>query len=138
MLSALSNLSITYPSVPLVFLVVISFAIRWFSVPADRKRTEWAIVISSLSLPLTALAEAAANCLSRLTPDKYDQYVYLFDAHLGQPSFAFGRAVFGSKALFELVSISYGLLSSIMVSVSASIFGCVRSPKRSEWQRLFF
>jgi hypothetical protein len=93
-----------------------SLAIRWFSVPADRKRTEWAIVISSLCLPLDALAQIAANYLSWLTPNKYDQYVYLFDAHLGHPSFALGRAVFGSRALFALVSISYGLLPVMMVA----------------------
>jgi hypothetical protein len=117
MLNALSNLFIAYPSVPCVFMAVLALAVRWFSVPADRKKTEWALIISSLSLPLAASAEAAANYLSRLTPGKYDQYVYLFDAHLGQPSFALGQAIMGSKALFILASISYGLLPVIMVAI---------------------
>jgi PAP2 superfamily len=96
-------------------------AVRWFFVPSDRKRTEWMLVIASVAIPVNALAEWAASSLSRLRPLKYDQFIYVFDAFLGQPSFALGRIVEHHMPLKILVSVSYGVLS-VMIPLTFAAY----------------
>ena len=115
------NFLIAYPSVPCVFVLVIAMAVRWFAVPSDQKRTEWMLVVTTLALPVNALAEWCANQLDRIRPLKYDLYVYRIDALLGQPSFAIGRVVEHHTSLKILVSVSYGLLA-IMIPLTFAAY----------------
>jgi PAP2 superfamily len=115
------NFLIVYPAVPCIFFLVIAMAVRWFLLPSDRKRTEWMLVIASVALPVNALAEWAASSLSTLRPLKYDQFIYRFDALLGQPSFALGRLVEHHLSLKILVSVSYGMLS-VMIPLTFAAY----------------
>jgi hypothetical protein len=87
------NFLITYPSIVCIFFLILGMAARWFTVPPDRKRTEWMIAASSLVIPAGAVAGSAAFYISRWRPFKYDQFVYKLDALMGQPSFVLGRLV---------------------------------------------
>ena len=111
---------INYPAVPVVLLLVLFFAARWFMVPDDLKRTEWVLVASALTIPASALAQATANSLSRFRPLKYDQFVYRFDDLLGQPSFILGRIAEHHVGFKVLISVSYGLLPVMIVATFAT------------------
>jgi hypothetical protein len=73
------------------------------------------LAISALAIPLTAVVRWVADSLSPLRPLKYDQFVYRFDALLGQPSFALGAAVYRSPLLMDLVGIAYDMMTAMMV-----------------------
>jgi hypothetical protein len=64
-----------------------------------------------------AAAVAVVNYISVLRPLKYDLYIYRVDAVFGEPSFFLGRVVQRSRALQDLVSISYGMLTMVFVGV---------------------
>ena len=114
------NFLINYPAVPVVLLLVLFFAARWFMVPRDLRRTEWMLVACALTLPASGLAEAAANVLSRFRPLKYDQFVYRLDDLLGQPSFILGRLAEHHMGLKVLISVTYGLLPVMIVATFAT------------------
>lgn len=110
---------ITYPAVPVVLLLILFLAARWFTVPRDLRRTEWMLVACTLTIPASALAQATADALSRFRPLKYDQFVYHLDSFLGQPSFVLGRIIERHAEFKALVSVSYGLLPVMIVATFA-------------------
>lgn len=113
------NFLLNYPSVALAFVVILSCAARWFLVAADRKRTEWLLAVACLSIPLFATAEAIANFISRFRPLKLDEFIYVIDRSFGQPSFVLGRLVVHHVTLHAIVSVTYGLLPIMLVTVFA-------------------
>jgi PAP2 superfamily protein len=111
----LINLFVVYPSIPLLFVASISMGLRWALIPGDRRRSEWMLVISSLGISLASFSAWVVESLIQLRRMKCDEFIYRIDSVFGQPSFFLGKIVFSSQALIELVSVSYGLLSAMMV-----------------------
>lgn len=72
------------------------------------------MVISLATMPLSALSIWVADHISELTPLKYDQFVFRFDALLGQPSFVLGSLVFRSQTLQTIATISYGMMPAMV------------------------
>jgi hypothetical protein len=115
---------ITYPSVILTLVLILWLTARWSLAPSDRKRTEWMLVVAALAVPADGIAQGLANSLSCLRLLKYDEFVYNFDALLGQPSFVLGRLVEHHTLLMIIVSVSYGLLPmAILGTFAAYLWG---------------
>jgi hypothetical protein len=119
-MKALLTLLIVYPEWVLIPVLAPMLVLRWFVVPADRNRTEWLLVIATLSLPANLLAKAAADGLSYLRPLKDDLFIYRIDAFFGQPSFQLGQIVASRLWLKILVSTSYGFLPLAIVGTLAA------------------
>lgn len=107
--------AVIYPEVPIALLLVLFASARWFTVSADRERTEWLLAMSALAIPATMLAEGAAKWLSRLRPLKYDLYIYRIDSIFGQPSFRLGSIAYRHLWIQAVMSATYGFLSVAIV-----------------------
>ncbi len=105
-------------------------AARWFTVPSDRKRTEWMIVASSLVVPAGWVAGSVANYISRWRPFKYDQFVYKLDALIGEPSFVLGRLAAQSRNLTVLLDVSYDSLTTATLLTFAAYLGFAPKKRR--------
>jgi hypothetical protein len=116
----MANFLVVYPGMVAVFVLTILLMIRWLRLPADRKHTEWLLVVTLLVEPAGMLCQATANGISVLEPMKYDLYIYRIDEALGFHSFWLGEAVAHLPSLRVLVSVSYGLLAVAMLSVFAA------------------
>src|SRR5258708_4237367 len=114
------NFLITYPSIVCIFFLVVGMAVRWFTVPSDRKRTEWMLTTSCLVIPVSAVGASVVVYISRWRPLKYDQFVYKLDAFIGQPSFVLGRLAAHSHSLNVLLNVSYDLLPAITLLTFAA------------------
>ena len=105
---------ILYPSISWALVSFFVLLVRWFIRPRDRKRTEWMLAVTVVTIPAATIAWHFADFLSRLTPNKYDQFIYRFDTFLGQPSFLLGGLVHHSRLMFELAWVSYNLMPAMM------------------------
>lgn len=126
------NFLITYPSVAIAFLFVFVFIGRWNLVPADRRRSEYLLVMTLFSVIAGSVAQAIANNLTYLRPLKYDLYIYQIDKVFGEPSFILGRLVSDHIWLQYLVGFSYGIIPMMMLGVFAAYL-YFRS-EREAWQ----
>lgn len=115
MLHALLVFFVAYSEILIVFALIAFLVCRWFLAPGDRERTEWALAASALAVPATMLAGGIAISLSRIRPLKYDLYVYSISSLFGGPSFVAGRLAERHLWLHDLIGVSYGLLSVMMV-----------------------
>lgn len=109
--------AIMYPSVLTGFLLVLVIAMRWCLVHADRKRSEYILLVVLFTSLLSGAAQAIANHLSAWRPMKYDLYIYRVDALFGQPSFVLGRFVDAHLWLQLILHVSYGLLPTAVSAV---------------------
>ena len=93
-------------------------AIRMILVPSDRKRCDWVLAASALSLLATFVSLGTVYFLSKLRPYKVDEYIFKIDGLLGfQPSFAIGRLLVNWNWL-KLASITaYNLLPCTVVGI---------------------
>jgi ABC-type proline/glycine betaine transport system permease subunit len=98
------------PSVAIIALLVPLFALRWFAVPADRKRTEWLLVMPVLFKLFGVFSLCISISLTHLRPLKFDLYVFQIDSFFGEPSFRLGHLVASHHWLYILVNISYQCL----------------------------
>jgi hypothetical protein len=83
--------SLSNPSGILGEVFIAMLAIRWFRVPADRRRTEFIFLAAVAVYPVSVLIQNFLEFLGRAVPVKYDFYVDRFDAQFGQPSFFLGQ-----------------------------------------------
>ena len=111
---------VAYPSVVIGAFLVVFFIARWNFVPADRKRSEYLVVITMFSVIAGSVAQAIANHLTYLRPLKYDLYIFQTDKLFGEPSFVLGQLVTKHLSLRYLVGFSYGLLPMMMLGVFAA------------------
>jgi uncharacterized membrane protein len=119
--SRLVLFAIQYPSVIGTVVFFFIAVVRWFMVPADRKRAEWLLAATCLAIPAPALCEAATTYLSRLVPFKLDQYVFRIDGLLGfQPSFVLGRLAEHHLWLEIAGQVAYGALPCAVLAVCAA------------------
>ena len=100
-------------------LVAIFSALRWFFVPADRKRAELLLIASIYLQGATYFSNWAADSLSNLRPLKYDLYVYRFDSIFGEPSFRLGQIVLPNHWLCALMQVTYTSLTAAMLGTFA-------------------
>jgi hypothetical protein len=69
-----------YPSMFVALALVLIYTGKWFTDPADRKRSELVIVAALFAPVVSATAQGIADSLSRLRRLKYDLYVHRVDA----------------------------------------------------------
>ena len=105
---------------PLLAALVVML-IRWFTTPADRKRTELLIVTYFCAAPALAFAEALlerlVSLLMRYRLERYDLYIYNFDRLLGNPSFVLGRCLASSRFLTAAAVQVYDAPTLMMVAI---------------------
>jgi hypothetical protein len=118
-MSALAFLIVS-PAVALTFPLILFCAGRWILVPADRKRCEWLLVASTLSVPAAAACDALTRWMSHLTPYKLDLYLFRVDGLFGQPSFLMGQFVARHFWLEVIANVAYGALPVAMLAVFAA------------------
>lgn len=100
--------------------------------PIGQDRTEYVLLGIIFALLTSMVAQALANWISVLRPEKYDLYVFRLDALFGQPSFRLGRLVQLHLIPRSLVSISY----EILPMMAAGVF-VLYLYRRSDEVRLF-
>jgi hypothetical protein len=113
------SLLVTYPSVAIGAFLVFFFIARWNFIPADRKRSEYLLVMTLFSVVTGGVAQGIANSLTYLRPLKYDLYIYRIDRIFGEPSFILGKIVAAQVWLQYLLVFSYGIIAMIMFGVFA-------------------
>lgn len=109
---------VAYPSVVIGTFLVMFFIARWNF--ADRKRSEYLLVMTLFSVIAGSAAQGIANHLTYLRPLKLDLYIYEIDKLFGEPSFVFGQLVAKHLSLQYLVGISYGIIPMMMLGVFAA------------------
>ena len=106
-----------------IFLVFALFvlAARWFTSPADRRRSEILLLSLLLAFPAIRFAEFLAggfvSLLASCRPQRYDLYINRFDGLFGHPSFFLGRWVASSHFLTALVAQVYEMPVTVMLAV---------------------
>jgi membrane-associated phospholipid phosphatase len=120
---------VAFPSVVIGAFLVLFFIARWNLVPADRKRSEYLLVMTMFSVIAGSVAQGIANDLTYLRPLKYDLYIYQIDRIFGEPSFVLGQLVTKHLLLQDLVGFSYGIIPMMMLGVFAAYLFF-----RSEWE----
>lgn len=100
---------------------LLAVSVRWFTAPADRRRSEILLLSLLLALPAIRLAESFAGVLLSLLaahrPQRYDLYVYRFDALFGSPSFFLGRWVATRSWWTAAITQVYGMPVAVMLAV---------------------
>jgi hypothetical protein len=115
------------PSGILVEILIGILAIRWFRVPADRRKTEFIFLGAVSACPVALFIQNFLEFLGRAVPVKYDFYVDRFDAEFGQPSFVVGQ-FFAAHHLALWGTFIYNLPFIITVAVVALYLWSGRSP----------
>jgi len=77
-----------HPSLPILCLLLIFLTWRWVTVPRDKGRVEYLLVLCMVVSPVCyLLMRKALAMLTNLCPMKYDLYAYEFGTWFGSPSF---------------------------------------------------
>jgi hypothetical protein len=119
------SILVKYPSLVIISLLVPIFALRWFIVAADRKRTEWLLVTPVIFKLFGIFSLYISNSLTRLRPLKFDPYVFYIDSFFGEPSFRLGNLVASHHWLFIPLNISYKVLEmAVFVTFAIYLYLC--------------
>jgi len=115
------------PSGILVEILIVFLAIRWFSVPSDRRRAELVFFAAVAAHPAAVLIQNLLAFLARAVPLKYDFFIDRFDARFGRPSFLVGE-FFAEHHLALWGRFVYNLPFIITVGLVALYLWTGRSP----------
>lgn len=95
--------------------------IRWFTTPADRKRTELLLLTYFYAMPALLFAEELllwlVSLITHYRVERYDLYAYAFDRFFGNPSFFFGQWVASSSFLTAAANQVYNSPVLAMVTI---------------------
>lgn len=106
-------------------------ALRWFCVPADRRRAELLFVFSAICGPVSILFTGVLVALSFLCPVRYDFYIYGFsESVMGLPSFRVAQIAETHLWFKELLGFSYSLFFGAIV-VTLAVYLWVRTEEQA-------
>jgi len=119
-LKSLSEFLLVYPELPLTALLIAFLFWHWQVAVGDRNRTEWFLVVTSLSIPLNASVQLFVHWFSAFRPLKEDLYIYHIDSFCGQPSFRIAQVVWAHPWLKATTGIVYELLPVAILGAFAA------------------
>src|SRR3569833_1199050 len=95
---------------PLPMLLIIPFC-TWLVIRYPRdKRTDAMLLIGMLILPVSYLVIHAIRALTYISPLKYDQFFYIMDLRLGDPSYKLGMFLVHHAFIRGVIANIYNLL----------------------------
>jgi hypothetical protein len=101
---------------PLPLLLLLPFA-GWVVVKYPSRKADAWLLMSLATVPLSLAVLTTIGKLSCLAPVKYDQYFYLMDLRLGDPSYTIGVFLAGHPICNRIIQVIYNLLPYEVIAI---------------------
>jgi hypothetical protein len=119
--SSLMTHVVNHPSLPILFLLVLFLTWRWVTVPRDKGRVEYLLVLCLLVSPVCyLLMRKALAMLTDLCPMKYDLYAYEFGTWFGSPSFQMRAFALDHHWFMVLTKLTYDFVYLAIIGTVAA------------------
>lgn len=112
---------INHPSLPILCVLLAFLVWRWITVPKDKGRVEYLLVLCLVVSPVCyLLLRKALARLTELCPIKYDLYAYEFGTWFGSPSFAMHAFALDHHWFMLLTKLTYDLVYLVIIGTVAA------------------
>jgi hypothetical protein len=112
---------VNHPSLLILFLLFLFLVWRWLTVPRDKKRVEYLLVLCLMVSPVCyLLIRKALARLMDLCPMKYDLYAYQFGTWFGSPSFQMRGFALNHHWFMLLTKLTYDCVYLVLIGTVAA------------------
>ncbi len=112
---------VSHPSLPILFLFLLFLIWRWLTVPRDKGRVEYLLVLCLMVSPVCyLLLRKALARLTDLCPMKYDLYAYEFGTWFGSPSFEMRTFALNHHWFMLLTKLTYDCVYLAIIGTVAA------------------
>jgi hypothetical protein len=110
-----------HPSLPILFLLLLFLVWRWVTVPRDKGRVEYLLVLCLVVSPVCyLLMRKALAMITNLCPVKYDLYAYEFGTWFGSPSFQMRTFALNHHWFMLLTKLTYDMVYLAIIGTVAA------------------